>query len=61
MTYQLIQASAHERLGELERRLDKRNQHLVNLMVENYELHNIINQAHGKGFIPQQFKQGRQN
>lgn len=54
-------AKLNKRMGELERRLDKRNQQLVNLMVENYELHNLVNQAHGKGFIPQMFKHGREN
>ena len=51
----------HERVGELERKLDKRNQQIIDLMVENYELHIMINQAHGKGFIPERFKHGREN
>lgn len=51
----------HKRLSEAERKLDKRTHQMVDLMVENYELHNLVNQAHGRGFIPQQFKQGRQN
>ncbi len=51
----------HERVGELERKLDKRNQQIIDLMVENYELHNLVNQVHGRGFIPQQFKHGREN
>lgn len=51
----------HKRVGELERRLEKRNHQVVDLMVENYELHKLINQAHGKGFIPEQFRQGREN
>lgn len=51
----------HEYVGELQRRIDKQNYHISNLMVENYELHNLVNQAHGRGFIPQQFKHGREN
>jgi len=51
----------HKDNATLRRYLDKRNHHIMNLMVENYELHNLVNQAHGKGFIPQQFRQGREN
>lgn len=54
-------AALHVQVAELRRHLDRRNHHIMNLMVENYELHNLVNQAHGRGFIPQQFKQGRQN
>lgn len=54
-------AELHERMGELERKLDKRTCQVIDLMVENHELHNLVNQAHGKGFIPQWMRQGREN
>lgn len=51
----------HEQVAELRRYNDKQNYHISNLMVENYELHVMINQAHGQGFIPKKFRQGREN
>ncbi len=54
-------AALHTQVADLRRYIDKQNYHISNLMVENYELHNLVNQAHGRGFIPQQFKQGREN
>ena len=54
-------AALHTQVADLRRYIDKQNYHISNLMVENYELHNLVNQAHGKGFIPQQFKHGREN
>lgn len=54
-------AALHAQIAELRRYSDKQNYHLSNLMVENYELHVLINQAHGQGFVPKKFRQGREN
>lgn len=54
-------AALHAQVAELRRYLDKLNYHNSNLMVENYELHSMINQAYKRGFIPRPMKQGREN
>lgn len=54
-------AALHKDMATLRRHLDRRNHHIMNLMIENYELHVMINQAHGQGFVPKKFRQGREN
>lgn len=51
----------HKQVADLQRYTNKQNYHISNLMVENYELYKLVDQAHSKGFIPQQFKHGREN